>query len=296
MDLYTLKQLSFAYPDGTEVLKDLNLTIGKGEVVAILGANGCGKTTLLKQLNGLLRPTKGEVRLRGRRVEDYPEREIFSATGFVFQDPNDQVFALTVEEDVAYGPRNLGLPENEVERRVVRALDLVEMTAHRERPVAALSHGQRQRVGIAGVLAMEPEVLILDEPTSGLDPMGVRSIMTLLRRLNEETGLTLIVATHAVDLVPLYIERIVIMSQGRIVREGSPAEALISTSEMERCRLHLPHIAELMEALKQKDRFPLKKIPLTIGEARREMVKLVPSEVLGEIASPNREKTLGGRL
>lgn len=290
MDLYTLKKLSYSYPDGTAVLRDLDLTIRKGEVVAILGANGCGKTTLLKQLNGLLRPTAGEVRLRGRRVEDYPDREIFSATGFVFQDPNDQVFALTVEEDVAYGPLNLGLSAREVERRVTRALERVEMTAHRGRAVAALSHGQRQRVGIAGVLAMEPEVLILDEPTSSLDPMGVRSIMTLLRKLNEEAGLTLIVATHAVDLVPLYIGRIVIMSHGRIVREGSPAETLVSTSEMERCRLHLPHIAELMETLKQKDRFPLKKIPLTIGEARREMVKLVPPEVLGEIAPVEKGK------
>ncbi len=290
MELYRLKQLSFDYPDGTKVLKEIDLTIRKGDVVAVLGANGCGKTTLLKQLNGLLRPTAGEVRLEGRRVEEYPEREIFSKTGFVFQDPNDQVFALTVDEDVAYGPRNLGLPEEVVEDRVVRALDRVEMSRHRARPVAALSHGQRQRVGIAGVLAMEPKVLILDEPTSGLDPMGVRSIMTLLQKLNEETGLTLLVATHAVDLVPLYIGRIVIMSQGRIVREGPPEEALISSSEMEQCRLHLPHIAELMEALKQKDRFPLKKIPLTIGEARREMVKLVPSEVLGEIGPGEKGK------
>ncbi|NOY54265.1 MAG: ATP-binding cassette domain-containing protein [Deltaproteobacteria bacterium] len=295
MELYRLERLSFTYPDGTKVLKEINLTIRKGDVVAVLGANGCGKTTLLKQLNGLLRPTAGEVRLEGRRVEEYPEREIFSTTGFVFQDPNDQVFSLTVEEDVAYGPRNLGLPEDTVERRVSRALERVEMTAHRGRPVAALSHGQRQRVGIAGVLAMEPKVLILDEPTSGLDPMGVRSIMTLLQRLNRETGLTLIVATHAVDLVPLYIGRIVIMSRGRIVREGSPSEALLSSSEMERCRLHLPHIAELMEALKEQDRFPLKKIPLTIGEARREIVKLVPSGLLGE-SSANLEKTAGGSL
>jgi len=290
MALYRLNRLSFSYPDGTAVLKGIDLKIRRGEIVAVLGANGCGKTTLLKQLNGLLRPTAGEVLLAGRSVGDYPDREIFTKTGFVFQDPNDQVFSLTVEEDVAYGPRNLDLPEEEVERRVTRSLDRVDMADFRGRPVAALSHGQRQRVGIAGVLAMEPEVLILDEPTSGLDPMGVRSIMTLLRRLNEETGLTLILATHAVDLVPLYIGRIVIMSQGRIIREGPPEQALVSSTEMERCRLHLPHIAELMEALKQKDRFPLKKIPLTIGEARREMVKLVPSEVLGEIGPAEKGK------
>jgi len=280
MSLFELSAVGFSYPDGTEVLRGIDLTMEEGEVIAVLGANGSGKTTLLKHLNGLLRPTRGPVFFRGRSLGEYSDTEIFSSTGFVFQDPNDQLFALTVEEDVAYGPRNLGLAETEVERRVSQALSQVGMTSFRKRPIASLSHGQRQRVGIAGVLAMEPEVLILDEPTSGLDPMGVRSIMTLLQRLNRQEGITLILATHAVDLVPLYMGRIVIMSHGRIVRKGAPEEVLVSSPEMERCRLHLPHIAELMEALKDRDRFPLGKIPLTIGEARRALVKLMPSDLL----------------
>jgi cobalt/nickel transport system ATP-binding protein len=277
MHQFELSGVHYTYPDGTEVLRGIDMTVDAGEIIAVLGANGSGKTTLLKQFNRLFSPTVGEVRFQGTLLNDIPEKKIFSSTGFVFQDPNDQLFALTVEEDVAFGPSNLDLPAREIERRVERALAMVDMEEHRSRPIAALSHGQRQRIGIAGVLAMEPEVLILDEPTSGLDPMGVRSIMNLLQRLNREEGLTLILATHAVDLVPLFIQRIVILSRGRIVRQGVPEEVLVSTSEMEECKLHLPRIAELMEALKHKDQFPLEKIPLTIGEARRELVKLVPS-------------------
>ncbi|OHC01186.1 MAG: energy-coupling factor ABC transporter ATP-binding protein, partial [Planctomycetes bacterium RIFCSPHIGHO2_12_39_6] len=185
-----IRDVQYRYHDGTHALMGVTLDIRRGEFLAILGPNGSGKTTLLKHLNGLLKPLKGEILLEEKSLTQYSSKEIFQRVGIVFQDPNDQLFAPSVWEDVAFGPMNMGLTRDEINRRVDKALSLVSMTPYVNKGVDALSFGQKKRVCIAGVLAMKPNILILDEPTCGLDPAGVTSIMTLLKELNKVHGIT----------------------------------------------------------------------------------------------------------
>ena len=209
-------------------------------------------------------------------LHQYPEREVFQKIGMVFQDPNDQLFAPSVWDDVAFGPMNLGLPKNEVAQRVEEALSLVEMRSYTDKAVDALSFGQKKRVCIAGVLAMKPEVLVLDEPTCGLDPAGVTSIMTLLKDLNKQHGITIIMATNAVDLAPVYMDRLAIMHQGSVLRVGTPEEVFSHSNEINHACLELPQIAQLMKALRDDDHLPMDKLPLTIAEARRFLAQRLP--------------------
>ncbi len=282
-----IEDLHYNYEDGTPALCGIDLTIAEGEFLAVLGSNGSGKTTLIKHLNGLLQPALGRVLLDGKQIGSLDEAEVFSRIGVVFQDPDDQLFAPTVEEDVAFGPSNMGLSPVAVKERVHEALHMVGMQDFARKPIHALSHGQRKRICVAGVLAMEPRVMILDEPTAGLDPMGVHQLMHLLEDLNKNKGITMIMATHMVDLVPLFMSRIAILSKGQVLRCGNSEEVFADSALMEKARLHLPLIAELMNLLKERDRVNLKHIPLTVGEARREILRLlsvedVRSRVLGE--------------
>ena len=270
-----IEDLHFTYEDGTPALNGIDLEIAQGEFLAVLGSNGSGKTTLIKHLNGLLRPTLGRVLLDGRPVERVEDKEIFSRIGIVFQDPNDQLFASTVEEDVAFGPTNMGLPPEEIKERVHRALHQVGMEDLARKAIHALSHGQKKRVCVAGILAMEPQVIILDEPTAGLDPMGVHSLMHLLEDLNKKSGITMIMATHVVDLVPLFMSKIAILSKGKVIRAGTPEEVFGDPEAIEKAHLHLPLVAELMHALKTRDHVKLHHVPLTVGEARREILRLL---------------------
>jgi cobalt/nickel transport system ATP-binding protein len=274
--LLTVENISYNYPDHTRALEEVSLTIERGEFFSVLGANGSGKTTLLKVLNGLLKPSSGKVLLEGDALSSLNRNLLFSRICTVFQDPNDQLFAPTVEQDISYGPYNQGLSEAEVRQRVKKALELVDMAALAQKSIHALSYGQKKRICLAGVLAMQPEVIILDEPTSGLDPMGVSAIMKLLKKLNQEEGITMIMATHMVDLVPLFINRLAILRRGRISRVGTPEYIFDDTDLIREAKLRLPRVAHLMEILKKEEHLDLEKIPLTIGEARRAMVKLLP--------------------
>ncbi|MFO7983935.1 MAG: ATP-binding cassette domain-containing protein [Desulfuromonadales bacterium] len=269
------ENLHYTYEDGTPALAGIDLEIGRGEFLAMLGSNGSGKTTLIKHLNGLLRPTLGRVLLKDKPIERLEDREVFSRIGIVFQDPNDQLFASTVEEDVAFGPTNMGLEPDQVKERVHKALHMVNMQDLARKGVHALSHGQKKCICIAGILAMKPEVIILDEPTAGLDPMGVHTLMHLLEDLNKKEGITMIMATHMVDLVPLFMSRIAILSKGKVLRYGTPEEVFGDRDALEKARLHLPLIAELMHLLKTSDHLNLHHIPLTVGEARREIMRLI---------------------
>jgi len=273
--MLSIEDLHYTYEDGTPALNGIDLEIGAGDFVAILGSNGSGKSTLIRHLNGLLKPTLGRVMFRGRLVENVEDREVFSKIGIVFQDPDDQLFASTVEEDVAFGPTNMGLPPEEIKRRVHEALHMVNMQDFARKSVHALSHGQKKRICVAGILAMEPEVIILDEPTAGLDPMGVHSLMHLLEDLNKNKGITMIMATHVVDLVPLFMSKIAILSKGQVLRFGSPDEVFGDAEALEKAKLHLPLIAELMHILKTRDHVKLHHVPLTVGEARREILRLL---------------------
>jgi cobalt/nickel transport system ATP-binding protein len=282
MTIIEIKELSFSYPGNSFQLNDINLKIEQGEFIGILGANGSGKTTLLKQINRLLKPNKGSVLFKGKDTLLMSKNEFFTKVCMVFQDPNDQLFAPTVALDIAFGPTNMGLSKDEVKKRVKEALSQVEMTEFSERPIHTLSLGEKKRICLAGVLAMKPEVILLDEPTAGLDPMGVSAIMHLLKRINKEQGKTLIMATHSVDLVPLFIDRVFILTKGKIIRKGKP-EVIFSESEIVRkAKLRLPRIAHLIEILRKKDDLKIKGLPLTIGEARRELIKLIPIEKIKE--------------
>lgn len=269
---------SFKYPDGTVALAGIRFDVEKGEFTGILGSNGSGKTTLLKIMDGLIKEYRGEVLLDGQNVLRLHPRDIYRKVGLVFQNPDDQLFAHSVFEDVAFGPRNMGFGEDEVKSRVESALSSVEMGEFGGKNIHALSYGQKKRVCIAGLLAMGHGILLLDEPTAGLDPMGEYRMMELLTRLNRENGVTIVMATHSVDLVPLFLHRLHILSKGRIVRGGTPEEVFSAPEEMANVKLRLPHIAELIYRLKHEDRLPLERVPLTIGEARREIVSVVKNQ------------------
>jgi cobalt/nickel transport system ATP-binding protein len=266
---------SFKYPDGTTALSDIKLNITKGEFIGILGSNGSGKTTLLKLMDGLMNNFKGEILLDGEDIKNLSSKEIYKKMGLIFQNPDDQLFATTVFEDVAFGPINMGFPENEIVHHVKDALKVVEMETYAKKSIHHLSFGQKKRVCIAGLLAMGHEILLLDEPTAGLDPMGEYRMMNLLMELNKEKKITIVMATHRVDLVPLFLDRLYILSKGKIVRGGRPEDVFTEPNEMEKIKLRLPQIAELIYRLKHDDKLPFDKIPLTIGEARREILRLV---------------------
>lgn len=269
--------LAFTYPDGTKALSEVNLEVKNGDFVAFMGANGSGKTTLLKLFIGLLKPSSGKVLLDGKELRTLKDRQIFQRVGMVFQDPNDQLFASTVEQDVAFGVINLGLKPEEVAARVAGALKMVGIADLAGKAIHTLSFGQKRRVALAGVLAMEPRTILLDEPTSGLDPRSITPVMLLLRRLNRERGITMIMATHDVELVPLFCDRIIVMHKGRVAAEGTPQSILGNPGLARQVSLRLPRVAHLAEILQKEDGIGFQSMPLTIGQARREFLRLFES-------------------
>jgi len=279
--LFRLENLSHRYSDGTLAVDNVSLSFAKGERIAMLGTNGSGKTTLLHHLNGILRPTSGRVYFEDKALA-YDSKSLLDLrrrVGFVFQDPNDQLFAPTVKQDVAFGPLNLGLPADKVKEVVVEALRTVGMAESAEKPPHFLSLGQKKRVALAGVLAMQPETIIMDEPTSNLDPRATSEILHLLLQLNKEKGITLVLATHDVDMVPLFANRLYILNRGRLVSEGTPKETFSNTELIRKVNLRSPRITHLFEVLKKENNIPIdEELPLTISEARKEILKLLDME------------------
>jgi cobalt/nickel transport system ATP-binding protein len=266
---------SFRYPDGTVALSDMLIEIKKGEFVGILGSNGSGKTTFLKVMDGLFKDFDGSVILDGTNIRRLTPGEIYRKVGLVFQNPDEQLFAPTVFEDVAFGPLNMGFSEAETAKRVTAALLDVDMAPFAKKSIHNLSFGQKKRVCIAGLLAMGHEILLMDEPTAGLDPMGEYRMMRLLTELNRRKGVTIVMATHSVDLVPVFLNRLFILSKGKLIRGGSPEEVFTAPEDMEQVKLRLPHIAEMIYRLKHEDKIGFEKIPLSIGEARREILRVM---------------------
>jgi cobalt/nickel transport system ATP-binding protein len=228
--------LSFAYPDGTPALHDVSCRFAHGESVGIVGANGAGKSTLLLHLNGLLLPQSGEVRVGELPVTAGTRAQIHRTVGYVFQDADDQLFMPTVEEDVAFGPLNLGLPPEEVRTRVRAALEAVGAAHLAGRAPYRLSGGEKRAVAIAGVLAMSPSILVLDEPSAGLDPAARRRLIGLLRSFSH----TRVIATHDLDLVLEVCTRVLVMRQGAIEADGPPREAFADVELLRRCHLEAP--------------------------------------------------------
>ena len=276
--IFKLENLSHCYSDGTLALDDVSLSFERGARIALLGTNGSGKTTLLHHLNGILKPTSGTIYYEDEPLQ-YDSKsllELRKRVGFVFQDPNDQLFAPTVKQDVAFGPLNLGIPAEQVKKIVEEALKTVGMDEFANKPPHFLSLGQKKRVALAGVLAMHPEVIIMDEPTSNLDPRATSEILHLLLHLNKEAGITLLLATHDVDMVPLFAKKLYILSKGKLASYGSPKELFSDTEMIRNVNLRSPRLTHLFEVLKKENNLPIgSELPLTISEARREILKLL---------------------
>ena len=271
------KDLCYAYEDGTAALDHITLSARRGSITGILGANGAGKSTLFLNLNGVFTPKSGQVLLDGQPVQ-YDRKGLAALrrrVGIVFQDPDDQLFSADVYRDVSFGGVNLGLEPEEVRRRVEAALERTGTSELRDRPTHALSYGQKKRVAIAGVLVMEPEVLILDEPTAGLDPQGVTEIMRLLVQLRDSLGMTILIATHDMDIVPLYCDYAYLLGGGRVLLEGTPDDLFANPEALRANHLRLPRIAHLMEILRDRDGLDADRSAATIGAARREINRLL---------------------
>lgn len=230
------RDLWFAYPDGQSALEGVSFTVRHGESVAVIGGNGAGKSTLLLHLNGVLTPSRGEVRIGGLPITRGNLAEVRRTVGMIFQDADDQLFMPTVFDDVAFGLARQGLTPAEVETRVMRALETVGAVPLRSRPPYRLSGGEKRAVAIAGVLVMQPGILAMDEPSSGLDPAARRRLIRLLAGF----GHARIVATHDLELVLDLCSRVLVMNRGRIEAAGSPAEIFADTDLLERCNLEAP--------------------------------------------------------
>jgi len=246
--ILSVKNLTFVYPDGTKALNDVSLDIYEQEFIAIIGHNGSGKTTLCKHFLNLLTPTKGEVFVCGNNTKGMKVSRLAEDVGYVFQNPDHQLFADTVKDEVAYGPLNLKMPEEEVLDRVKRSLEVVGAEGLWDEYPRALSRGQRQRVATASTLAMASRILVLDEPTTGQDQRGLKRIMDLILRLNEE-GRTIVMITHDMDLVAEYADRVVVMAQGKIIADGPPEEVFTQESILKEANLKPPRINRLARLL-----------------------------------------------
>lgn len=248
--LLAIRGLDYVYPGGVVALRGLDLDVERGHKLAILGANGSGKTTLLLHLNGLCKPTRGEIRLDGQPVS-YERRKLNDwrrRVGLVLQEPDDQLFAATVNQDVSFGPLNLGLSDAEAGERVREALETLRIAHLAERATHALSFGQKKRVAIAGVLAMRPEILVLDEPTAGLDSHGVTHLLGALQQLHD-AGATLVFSTHDVDLAYAWANHVAVFHDGAVLRQGETAVVLSDREVLRQARLRPPLLLEVVEAL-----------------------------------------------
>ena len=272
------RELCYTYEDGTAALDHVSLKAERGRITGILGANGAGKSTLFLNLNGVLTPQSGEVLLDGEPVRRDRKgiTELRRRVGIVFQDPDDQLFSADVYRDISFGAVNLGLPEAEVRRRVEAAMERTGVAHLRDKPTHALSFGQKKRAAIAGVLVMEPEVLILDEPTAGLDPGGVSSLLELIGELRD-AGMAVLIATHDMDLVPLCCDDAYLLGEGRVLAAGTPEELFRQPGLLRENHLRLPRIAHLMDILHDKDGLDAGPAA-TIGAARREILRLLKEE------------------
>ncbi len=256
-EMIVTEHLAYTYPGmddmpGVAVFKDLNLTIEEGSFVAVLGMNGCGKSTLAKHFNSILLPSGGKVYVCGIDTANEDRLMVIRrSVGMVFQNPDNQIVANVVEEDVAFGPENLGIASPEIRNRVDKALKQVGMYEYREHAPHLLSGGQKQRIAIAGVIAMEPKCIVLDEPTAMLDPRGRREVMETIKRLNREKGITVILITHHMDEAA-QAGRVVVMHKGNIAADGTPKEVFSQVELLHNIGLAAPDSVELCWQLKQQ--------------------------------------------
>ena len=275
MPIIELKDVWYSYDKKNSVIKGVSLSVEKGEYIAVIGHNGSGKSTLAKLLNGLYKPDKGEILAFGYSSADKKAVfEIRKRVGVVFQNPDNQLVASIVEDDVAFGPENLGVPRKEIGERIDFALSSVGMEKFKNSSPERLSGGQKQRIAIAGVLALKPEVLILDESTAMLDPKGREEVLSVVRKLNKEQGVTVIAVTHYMEET-VFADRIVVLSDGKILAQGTPDEIFKKTEELKKAGLELPKAAKIAIELKAAG-LPLPDGILDKERLKDELCKLKP--------------------
>ena len=282
-----IEHLNYVYMSGgpyeTHALDDVSLTIEDGEFVGLIGHTGSGKSTLVQHLNGLLLPSSGKITVDGLDIADKAtdRRAIRRKVGLVFQYPENQLFEETVEKDIAFGPRNLGLDEAEIDRRVKDAMRKVALDydALHERSVFELSGGQMRRVAIAGVLAMEPRTLVLDEPCAGLDPRGREEILGLIRDLHRDTGATIVMVSHSMDDVASLAERVIVMNHGKVAMDGAPRDVFSRGAELRAIGLDVPQAVLLADKLRERG------FDVPQGVYRVEEIKAVIEGIVGKGAS-----------
>jgi cobalt/nickel transport system ATP-binding protein len=253
MHLIETRDLCYAYPHSVKALEGINFIAPRNARIAVIGSNGAGKSTLFKHFNGIFRPTSGSVLVRGEPITKQNIREVRKFVGIVFQNADDQIFSPTVEQDVAFGPTNLGLDEETIHHRVHEALKIVGIEDLADRVPHHLSGGEKKRVAIAGVIAMEPEVLVLDEPTAGLDPQGVKDLVGFINSLSKKYGMTVVFSTHDVGLVAEVSDYIYVMNKGRFVAEGNVEQIFMQPDMLKSMRLDVPVLPKLLRSLQQND-------------------------------------------
>lgn len=282
-----IENLSFKYMAGTPyekiALDDVSLEIMEGEFIGLIGHTGSGKSTLIQQLNGLLKPTSGNIYVHDKCITEKGAnlKKTRQEIGLVFQYPEHQLFEETVYKDIAFGPLNLGLGEDEVLKRAKRALNIVGMDFDHYKDVSPfdLSGGQKRRVAIAGVLAMEPKVLILDEPTAGLDPRGRDEILGEINNLHKEYNMTIILVSHSMEDVAKLASRLIVMYKGKIIMSGTPREIFREVEKLEKIGLGVPQVTYLLRELKFKG-FDVKEDIITVEEGKRELLRLLGGDIL----------------
>ena len=279
-NILEVKNVTYEYTDEEKTfaaVKNLSLNIERGSFTVILGHNGSGKSTLAKMLNGLNKPTSGDVFADGINTKDEEtEIEVKRKVGMVFQNPDNQIIASIVEEDVAFGPENLGIPPKEIEKRVEDALKAVDMWEFRKSTPHHLSGGQKQRIAIAGIIAMQPECLVLDEPTAMLDPKGRAEIISTLHRLNRDTGITVVLITHYMEEAE-NADRVIVMNDGEIIADDKPKVIFSDVERLKKVGLDVPQTAELLYNLK-KNGFAVDTHALSIKEAAEQIISALHSE------------------
>lgn len=270
-----VKNVTFSYEDN-KVLDNISLSVKEGEFVALLGHNGCGKSTMAKLFNVLLSPNNGTVTIDGITPKNEDDvYEIRSRVGLVLQNPDNQLVATIVEEDVAFGPENLGIPPKEIRERVDNALKAVDMYHYRKHAPHKLSGGQKQRVAIAGIIAMEPKCIVLDEPTAMLDPKGRQEVMQTIKKLNKEHNITIVLITHYMDEA-VQADRVIVMDKGKVLTQGTPEQVFSNVELLKSHALDVPQSVELMYLLQQNG-VNISTLPLTPQKCVEMLEELIDS-------------------
>jgi energy-coupling factor transporter ATP-binding protein EcfA2 len=278
LPIIEVRKLTFTYAGASRPsLVNVNMTVDPGEFIVLTGPSGCGKTTICRFLNGLIPnfysgEMIGDVIVAGLNVRECSTSELAKYVGFVFQNPENQLFSLSIKRDVAFGPENLGLPKEEIIRNVEWALEVTGVSHISDRAPYELSGGQQQRAAIACVLAMKPNIMVLDEPTSYLDPKSAREILEVIAKLNNELGITIILVEHRLDLVSRYADRVIVMDKGKKVLDGKPSE--VYGEEAYLIGVGLPRVTMLYHLLR-KDNVKLRSTPITVEEASEELRRLL---------------------